>query len=544
MLWIAVLSALTSARVLAAGPIGVPNTLQSGATAKAADVNANFTAVVTGVNANDARLTAIEAAVAGGNVVLGASTATAGNILKGLLPFVHNFGSNNVFVGVSAGNFAMTGTGNTGTGFQVLSSNTTGNTNTANGVQTLLHNTTGARNTAIGAAALTSNTTGNDNTAIGVATLGNNTTGSGNTATGVGALLFNTAGGSNTASGYSALQSNTLGSFNTGLGYGALFANTQGFGNTAGGGNALTANTIGNDNTAFGMSALFTNTAGSSNTAIGTGALQSSTTASNNTAAGWNALAVTTTGEDNSALGMQALSKNTTGLENTAIGRGTLAANTNGIQNTAVGAFALSQSTGSGNVAIGDQTGGGLRTGSGNIYIMEGIAVGDESHTIRFGNGAHTRTFIAGIRGVTTGASAIPVLVDTNGQLGTVSSSRRAKDGIRDMGKASAALMKLRPVTFYYKSDRGPEGRTLQYGMVAEEVNQVAPELVARSADGRIETVYYQFLAPMLVNEFQKQQRVIERQSAEIAELKRQTARLAAALARLDGRSTLAGANP
>jgi hypothetical protein len=98
------------------------------------------------------------------------------------------------------------------------------------------------------------------------------------------------------------------------------------------------------------------------------------------------------------------------------------------------------------------------------------------------------------------------------------------------MGGASHALMKLRPVTFHYKSDTNPEGRTLQYGLVAEEVAKVAPGLVARSADGRIETVYYQFLAPMLLNEVQKQQRTIEAQAAELtkqtAELTKQTARI------------------
>ncbi len=136
-----------------------------------------------------------------------------------------------------------------------------------------------------------------------------------------------------------------------------------------------------------------------------------------------------------------------------------------------------------------------------------------------------TATFIAGIRGVTTAnANAVVVLVDSAGQLGTVSSSRRVKDEIADMGGASHALMKLRPVTFHYKSDTNPEGRTLQYGLVAEEVAKVAPGLVARSADGRIETVYYQFLAPMLLNEYQRQQRTIE---AQAAQLTKQTARVA-----------------
>src|SRR5205823_11369673 len=170
-------------------------------------------------------------------------------------------------------------------------------------------------------------------------------------------------------------------------------------------------------------------------------------------------------------------------------------------------------------------------TGSGNIYLgNEGVAA--EQNTIRIGSGGgignHNRFFVAGVRGVTTGvANAIAVMIDGNGQLGTASSSRRFKDGIVDMADASAALMKLRPVTFHYKADRNPAGRTPQYGLIAEEVVEIYPGLVAHSADGQIETVLYQFLPPMLLNEYQKQQRAIEAQAAEIATLKRQVAQIA-----------------
>lgn len=125
---------------------------------------------------------------------------------------------------------------------------------------------------------------------------------------------------------------------------------------------------------------------------------------------------------------------------------------------------------------------------------------------------------------MTTATAAIPVLVGTDGQLGTASSSRRVKDDIADMGAASEVLMQLRPVTFHYKSDQNPKGRSLQYGLVAEEVEKVAPGLVARTANGEIETVFYQHLAPMLLNEVQKQQRLIETQTALLA---KQTARVA-----------------
>ena len=382
------------------------------------------------------------------------------------------------------------------------------------------------------------------NTFIGV-NAGNFTmTGDSNTAFGASALTSNTSGINNAAAGFVALSSNTTGSNNTASGNGALLSNTIGNSNTATGFAALASNTTGGTNSASGTQALQKNTTGSDNTATGANALLLNTTGAGNTASGSNALSSNTTGIGNTASGMSALRSNTTGNDNIASGDGALRFNTTGDFNVAIGANALLNSTtGDNNIAIGLQAGSNLTGGSNNIYIGNvGVTI-PESSTIRIGQVTQTRAFIAGIRGITTGsASAIPVLVDSAGQLGTVSSSRRVKDDISDMGDASSKLMKLRPVTFHYKTDKNPKGRTLQYGLVAEEVAKVAPGLVARSADGRIETVYYQFLAPMLLNEVQKQQRTIdrqiariaeleqdrERQTAEIAQLKRQTARIEA----------------
>src|SRR6266849_6674071 len=431
-----------------AGPVRPLATFTAGTPAKASEVNGNFGAVATAVNDNDSRITAIESRVTpDGNVVLVPSTATTGKILKGIFTFIHDFGTENTFVGVSAGNFTMTGGGNTASGVQALQNNTSGNNNTAAGAFALQLNTSGSSNTANGVGALSANVSGSNNTASGNGALHNNTS-SDNTASGALALFNNTSGNSNTASGAGALQSNATGNFNTASGAGALSANFNGIRNTA-----------------IGSTALFVNSSGNGNTAIGDFAL---------------------------------------------------------VLNT----------TGSHNIAIGADAGSGLNTGDFNIDIGN-VGVPGESHTIRIGRvGTQTATFIAGIRGVTTGGAAIPVLVDTNGQLGTVSSSRRVKDDIADMGEASSTLMKLRPVTFHYKSDMNPKERTLQYGLVAEEVAKVAPRLVAHSADGEIETVFYQFLAPMLLNEFQKQQRTIEAQTARIAELEQhqrmQTARIEA----------------
>jgi len=221
-----------------------------------------------------------------GNLVLGNSTATTGNVLKGGAPFIHNFGVNNTFIGKGAGNLTMTGDANTATGSLALLSNTTGYQNTATGSQALLRNTIGEANTATGFQALTSNTSGIMNTAMGVLALANNTTAFNNTATGFAALYANTTGIDNTALGGSALQFNTTGGANTATGLLALFSNTTGGDNTAQGVFALLSNTTGMSNTATGKGALFNNTTGANNTAIGFGADVASGDLTNATAIG------------------------------------------------------------------------------------------------------------------------------------------------------------------------------------------------------------------------------------------------------------------
>ncbi len=275
-------------------------------------------------------------------------------------------------------------------------------------------------------------------------------------------------------------------------------------------------------------------------------------TGTNNTAVGFNTLVNIGSGLDNVAMGFNALRSNSTANSNTGLGVSAMFATTTGSNNVAVGTFALENNiSGIGNIAIGFGAGQSLTTGNSNIAIGN-TGVAAEANTIRVGNAAeHTRAFIAGIRGVTTATAAIPVVIGTDGQLGTISSSQRVKDDIADMGEASSTLMRLRPVIFHYKADQNPMGRALQYGLIAEEVEKVAPQLVARNAKGEIETVYYQHLAPMLLNEYQKQQRTIEAQTAqlktqtgrlaalevqarEIVALKQQLARVTAALARME----------
>jgi len=311
-------------------------------------------------------------------------------------------------------------------------------------------------------------------------------------------------------------MSNTTGSLNTANGANALLKNTTGVRNTANGVNVL-VNSNANDNTATGFGALFTNSTGFQNTANGVGALLSNTTGSNNTAVGFQSLFNNIGGLDNVADGFQALFNNTTGTLNTADGVQALLSNTIGNENTATGLGALgNNTTGNSNIALGADAGFNLTTGSGNIDIGNAGAVG-ESVTIRIGDG-QARTFIAGIRGVTTGnANAVNVVIDSNGQLGTTSSSRRFKKEIKPMDQVSEAILALKPVTFYYKSDNTG---TPQFGLIAEEVADVNPDLVVRDKSGEIYTVRYDQINAMLLNEFLKEHRKVEKQQATIAELK------------------------
>jgi Chaperone of endosialidase len=370
-------------------------------------------------------------------------------------------------------------------------------------------------NTAEGQNALFNLTTGAANTAVGWFSLFSDTAGSFNTATGAGTLLFNTAD-QNTAFGTAALLFNTIGFQNTANGTAALLSNTEGNGNTATGVNALRSNTNGDFNTATGGAALANNTEGGGNTATGTLALSSNMTGNTNTAIGFAALQ-NNTASDNTAIGAGALNSNTTGASNTAVGAQSLATNTTGQGNTAIGLNALlNNTTGTGNIALGGAAGEQLTTGDDNIDIGNNGQFSD-TRTIRIGE-VQTKTFIAGIRGVTTGmANAIPVLIDSLGQLGTMSSSRRFKHEIKAMDSASEAIHSLKPVTFHYKSDAT---RTPQFGLIAEEVAEVNRDLVVCGANGEIYSVRYEAVNAMLLNEFLKEHRTVQEQKAIVAQLK------------------------
>jgi Chaperone of endosialidase len=378
--------------------------------------------------------------------------------------------------------------------------------NTAEGDNALLNLTSGTYNTAIGWVSISTNNTGSFNTAIGAGTLFANTADA-NTATGAGALLNNTTGANNTASGVFALFDNTTGGSNTATGLAALGDNTTGSFNTANGANAL-----------------LTNTTGGNNTAIGYQALQSNTTANGNTATGFQALLNNATGGFNTAIGTTALISNTTGFGNVAVGFQTLQTNTIGGSNTAIGATALQSTTGGGNTAIGN--GALFKNSTGDSNTALGISAGSNittaTNVICIGSdGANVNSscFIGNIRGVTTAnTDAIPVLIDSTGQLGTVSSSHRYKTNIQAMDEVSQAILDLKPVIFHYKSDAT---KAAQFGLIAEEVAEVNPDLVVHDKNGEIYTVRYEVVNAMLLNEFLKEHRKIQEQEATIAQLRK-----------------------
>jgi trimeric autotransporter adhesin len=388
--------------------------------------------------------------------------------------------------------------GNTAEGQNALFSLTNGTYNTAVGVFSLWSNTEGNFNTGIGAGALLTNTA-DRNTAIGAGALLSNTAGNFNTANGAFALFTNTEGGFNTANGEGALYYNSTGGYNTATGASALFNNTEGAENTATGYQALLQNTTGSSNTADGSLTLLNNITGNDNTATGFAALDHNTTGNQNTATGSQALVVNTTGDFNTAIGAAALLRNDNGIANTAVGYQSLLNNSTGGGNTAIGENALlNNTTGVQNVALGLAAGGGITTANNVICIGSQVSGANISNSC----------FIGNIRDVPTGiGDAISVIIDSHGQLGTISSSRRFKKDIKPMDEASEAILALKPVAFHYKNDRTS---TPQFGLIAEEVVEANPDLVVRDEKGEVYTVRYDAVNAMLLNEFLKEHKKVE----------------------------------
>src|SRR6267378_7166968 len=297
----------------------------------------------------------------------------------------------------------------------------------------------------------------------------------GNTADGQNALLSLTTGTYNSAFGFDAVLSTSDGSFDTGIGAGALLLDTAGT-NTAVGAGALLNNTTGSDNNAVGAFALFNNVAGFFNNAHGRDALLNST------------------GDQNNAMGDDAMFNNTTGSFNTAIGDDALDANVDG----------------NSNVAIGDEAGTGLGASVSNCIAIGAPGAGP------FAVLSNT-CFIGSIFGqpVSDPGTQTAVFVDQFNVVGIFNSSRRFKHDIQPMDKASEAVLALKPVTFKYNADKN--GRT-QYGLIAEEVATVNPDLVVQHKDGEISTVRYEQVNAMLLNEFLKEHQKVQNLEVTVAQ--------------------------
>jgi trimeric autotransporter adhesin len=344
--------------------------------------------------------------------------------------------------------------------------------------------------------------------------------------------------GGNTAEGTNALFSRTSGLNNTAVGLNALYADTMGGRNTGLGVKALRFNVAGVSNTAVGISALYHNR-NNYNTAIGDSALFNNTTGAANTATGVQALFTNTNGGINTANGYQALYHNAGGSDNTAVGFGALFNNTSGSNNAANGTSALANNTiGNNNIALGARAGNGVSTADNVICIGANVSGANVSNSC----------FIGSIFGHNGGFGAAAVYINSSGELGTTPSSKRFKEHIKPMDKASDALLALKPVTFRYKGDA--KG-TPQFGLIAEEVAEVNQDLVVRDKDGKPYSVRYDQVNAMLLNEFLKEHRKNEEQEATIAQLKRNAAKqqkqieaLAAGLQKVSAQLELSKAAP
>ncbi len=317
-----------------------------------------------------------------------------------------------------------------------------------------------------------------------------------------------------------ALINNLPGAFNVAFGEGALASQVSVWGNVAIGRYAMLNNTTGHMNVAVGGEApMGENTSGSFNTAVGN-----------------RSMVRNSTGQANVAVGHESMWR-FAGTQNTAVGAAAMTSNGDGSDNTALGFAALGYLiSGSHNIGIGRGAGELMQTGSNNI-IIGAPGVVSESNVVRIGNVvSHERTFIAGVYGVATGAAGAAVVIDANGQLGTISSSARYKEDIEPMADASARLMQLRPVTFRYKEANAAGERPIQYGLIAEQVAEVFPDLVVYGTNGQIETVAYHLLTPLLLNELQRERQSTEALQRKVAEQSRQLEEQGVQLAALSER--------
>ena len=457
------------------------------------------------------------ALIVSGGVGIGGNVNVCGKIQGS------NFNATEALCNLSVGDNANPlhgGTGVTAIGENALA-NTIGSVNTAVGCNALEENITGHSNVAVGYASLTNNINGTNNVSIGSRSLEDNLIGSSNVSIGVAAMLNSTSSNANIAIGVSALQnslSNTVANTNIAIGQRSMQLFSIGTNNVAVGFETL-LNGSGTNNVAIGTSAM-RDASGPENVAIGRGAMQTAPSSDANVAIGRFTMLSCTKSSNNVAIGRGAMTSAAGSTDNVAIGNLAMQNNNNAIYNVAIGYHAMQLATGlqrsiaigrnalvsnmSGvnNIAIGDLAGQNLAGNEINDIYIGNVGVAAEKGTIRIGTaGSQTGCYIAGIRGVTTTiVNAIPVLISSAGQLGTVSSSKRYKKDIQDIEDESEKMLQLRPVTFSYIHD---DASHKQYGLIAEEVNDVYPELVVHQ-DDQAYTVNYMALIPLLLKQVQR----------------------------------------
>ena len=414
-------------------------------------------------------------------------------------------GAENTCFGVDALNRNTAGTANSAYGFRALEGNTVGAGNTAVGDLAMNSGWDNTQNTAVGQHAMRRANGTWQNTAIGLLALAGDRspmTGSYNVGVGAFSLLRNTTGNNNVAIGNASMIENTTGFTNVAVGAGSLYGNTTGYLNVAVGPRSLARNTTGKRNVAVGSSTLF-----------GAGAPEG------------------LTGSDNTAIGYAALLADTTGYANVALGSAAMWNETTGNRNTGIGTRALfSVSGGKRNVAIGYAAGHDIANGSDNIIVGGGNrAYPDDSGVIRIGTPKYQhKAFLAGVHGVQPGrGGAVPVMIDANGQLGSLNSSRRFKRDITPMADdVSERLLQLRPVSYRYIQAHDDGSQPLEHGLIAEEVAAVFPELVVYDTDGQALTVRYHLLASMLLDALQREHRTNAAQASRLDALEKQVAAL------------------
>jgi len=495
-------------------------------------------------------------AIVAGNLLLPTTSSTAGQVQINATRAFHAFGTANIFVGVSAGNFTLTSTNNVGLGNSALTAITSdAGLNTAVGYHSLIALTSGASgsNTGVGGNSLAALQSGGQNTAIGAATIPNITTGNNNSALGYNAggnwttsdsnnICINntgTAGNNNTlrigaATGTGNFQLNRaficgIDGVNVGSVAKVLTMASDQIGTatiTAGSGITVTpgANTITIAST--GLSTMTLN--GNSGSATGSTITITTPTSNGDGTSKFVASGSTVTlnfsdANANVTFGINAGAALGAGTQNVAIGRFALQAETSRNNNTALGAYALNAvnggsgsntsigvaanyliTSGSLNVALGSFAGSGYTSSESSNISINANGTAGESNVLRIGGGTGTgsqqlaKAFISGIFGKTVGVSGIPVVVDNTDQLGTVVSSRRFKTNIADLERSN--VLQLRPVTFNLKSD---ETKTKLSGLIAEEVEEIMPSLVVYDIEGKALSVRYHDLPVLLLKEIQ-----------------------------------------